>query len=277
MSIYKNKNVLLASMHKKELAIQEPFERIVGCKIIVINDFNTDQFGTFSGEVERKLSAYETLKLKAVRAAEQFDCDYVISSEGAFGPHPTCLFANSDIEMLLFYDRANDLFIADYEISTDTTLSNYTVASATDYSDFLEKAKFPSHGLIIKADNNILAKGVTSYEVLEEIIATNLAKFGALVLETDMRAMHNPSRMKIINSLANKLALRITHHCKACNSPGFGEVSLSGSLPCELCLSPTKVKQYKDYKCIKCDYIEQELLDPIKEFADPRFCDYCNP
>lgn len=277
MSIYKDKRVLLASMHKKELAIQEPFESIIGCQLDIAENFNTDKFGTFSGEIERSLSAYETLKIKAIKAAEQFNCDYVVSSEGAFGPHPTCLFANSDIEMLLFYDRPNNLFIADYEISTDTNLANYTVKSGNDYHDFLTKALFPSHALIIKSDDTVIAKGINNYEILEQLIADNLPKFGSLTLETDMRAMHNPSRMKVINSLANKLAKRIINHCKSCDSPGFGEVVMSGALLCELCLSPTKIKKYRDYKCIRCDYIERELIDSSKEFADPKFCDYCNP
>lgn len=277
MSIYKNKRVLLASMHKKELAIQEPFERIIGCKLDVTDSFNTDKFGTFSGEIERSLSAYETLKIKAVKAAEQFDCDYIVSSEGAFGPHPTCLFANSDIEMLLFYDRTNDLFIADYEISTDTNLANYTVKPGNDYHDFLTKSLFPSHALIIKSKDKVIAKGINTHETLEQLISDNLPKFGSLILETDMRAMHNPSRIKVINTLANKLANRIIRHCKSCNAPGFGEVVMSGSLPCELCLSPTNIKSHKDYKCVRCDYIEKELIDSSKKFADPKFCDYCNP
>lgn len=278
MSLYQNKKVLLASMHQKELAIQKPFEEIVGCKIEVVENFNTDQFGTFSGEIERVLTAYETLKKKAVVAAKQFNYDYVISSEGAFGPHPNYVFSNSDTEMLLFYDRINDLYISDFEISMETNLADYEIDSLEqDYGKFLDKVMFPSHSLIVKAGNNVIAKGVNNRDTLDAIIIENFAKYGKLKLETDMRAMNNPSRMKIINLLANKLAKRVVSHCKSCDTPGFGITSLSGYLLCELCGLPTKIKKYREHKCIRCDYLEKEVIDLSKQFADPKYCDYCNP
>lgn len=278
MSPYQSKKVLLASMHQKELAIQEPFEEIVGCRLEVIDNFNTDQFGTFSGEVERVLTAYETLKQKAIVAAEQYNYDYVISSEGAFGPHPNYLLANSDTEMLLFYDRVNDYFISDYEISMETNLADYEFDQPNhDYSKFLEKVMFPSHALILKAENIVIAKGIKDRATLDQLVAENIHKYGKLKFETDMRAMNNPSRMKVISLLANKLAKRVISHCKSCDTPGFGITSLSGYLLCELCGLPTKIKKYREHKCIKCDYLEKEVIDLSKQFADPKYCDYCNP
>lgn len=277
MSNYTNKKVLLASMHKKEQAIQEPFENIVGCKLIVASDFNTDLFGTFSGETKRLLSAFDTLKHKAVIAANTYNVDYIISSEGSFGPHPSYMFLNSDTEMLLFYDRTNELFIYEYEISTDTNLNEIEITAHTDYSDFLTKTKFPSHALILKANNQVLAKGITQQDELEVLIKNNLTTFKYLKLETDMRAMYNPSRMKVINNLAYKLAQRVANNCIKCNTPGFGLLKTSGALICELCLSPTKIKKYNNYCCIKCDYTIQTLINPEVEFANPRYCDYCNP
>lgn len=191
MNEYAGKKVLLASMHKKEIAINPSFAEFVGCEIVVADNFNTDKFGTFSGEVARDLSAYETLKKKAVIAAGLYDFDYVISSEGSFGLHPSNPFINADIEMLLFYDRAKDLFIVDYEISTDTNHAELEISQSSIYNDnyykWLKQVKFPSHGLIIKAGSIIIEKGICDVLVLEKAIKNSFRKYNQLKLETDMR------------------------------------------------------------------------------------------
>lgn len=281
MSQYTGKKVLLASMHKKEVAISPPFAELVGCEIVVADGFNTDQFGTFSGEIARSLSAYETLKKKAVAAADLYNFDYVISSEGAFGPHPSSPFISSDIEMLLFYDRTEDLFIADYEVSTDTNHAELEISQDSidteKYSKWLKQVKFPSHGLIIKAESIIIEKGICDALVLDSVIKESLRKHNQLKLVTDMRAMMNPSRMSVIESLAHKLAKRVAAVCIKCGTPGFGKMEKSGHLCCELCFQETKVPKFINMQCLKCDYFEQKEIDPEKEFADPRYCDYCNP
>lgn len=280
LEVYKNKKVLLASMHNKEVAIKEAFETYTGCKIVVAENFNTDQFGTFSGEVERKLSAYETLKNKAITASNIFNYDYVISSEGSFGPHPY-FFISCDTEMLLFYDKKLDLFITDYEISTNTNYSRFVITRKnykTDgYFNWLKNSKFPSHGLVIKVYEDILYKGIISTEELENLIDIHLNEHKELTLETDMRAMMNPTRMDVIRLLANKLAQKVSRICKKCSTPGFEEIVSSGNLKCELCHQETKTPKFKDTKCLKCDYYAREEISPGQEYGDPTYCDYCNP
>lgn len=281
MGEYSGKKVLLASMHKKEIAVKPPFSELVGCEIIVSEKLDTDQFGTFSGEISRDLSAYETLRKKAVFAAEIYDLDYVISSEGSFGPHPGYPFINADTEMLLFYDRVRNLFITDYEISTDTNHSELEIAANSIYTDeyfkWLEQIKFPSHGLIVKAGSIIIQKGICSTNALENAISEGFRQHRQLILETDMRAMMNPSRMNVINTLAYKLAKRVASTCVQCGTPGFPNNIKSGHLYCGLCFQETKVPKFIDMKCLKCDYLEQKEINPEKQFADPQYCDYCNP
>lgn len=281
LDLYKGKKVLLASMHKKELAIAKAFEDKLDCEIVVPENFNTDQFGTFSGEVERELSAYETLKKKAITAANIFNYEYVISSEGAFGPHPHNYFVNSDTEMLLFFDRRLDLFIADYEITTDTNFSefilNRDVYNTDKYKKWLENVKFPSHGLIIKANQNVIHKGVSLESDLKNIVETLLREYDTLVLETDMRAMMNPTRMGVIKNLAFKLAKKVSSTCDKCSTPGFGDISYAGNLICELCHHTTKIPKFRDTKCLKCDYFLRSEIEAGKIYSDPRYCDYCNP
>lgn len=277
---YFAKEVLIATMHKKELVIQDIFEKKIGCNIILPENFNTDVFGTFSGEITRKYSAYETLKLKAIKASEYFNKDYVISSEGSFGPHPYFFFT-ADTEMLLFYDRIKQLFIAEYEISMDTNFAEFKINKDNfkndEYYKWLDHVKFPSHGLILKIDNSQIFKGITSHFELEKLISSSLNKTEAMRLETDMRAMMNPTRMNVIKALTEKLSNRVLQVCDVCGSPGFGEVKYSGNLECEMCHQKTKTPKYKDFCCIKCDYKIINLIDSSKEFSDPTYCEFCNP
>ena len=181
MNEYKGQNILLATMHKKEIAIAPPFKEIVDSNVIAANNFNTDQFGTFSGEISRKLTAFETLKLKATTASNMFNVDFVISSEGSFGPHPSIPFINSDIEMLLFYDRSRDLFITEYEISINTNHAELQVSKDIVNSDifikWLEKVQFPSHGLILKSGEIIIQKGLTKTEELNLALNNSYNKY----------------------------------------------------------------------------------------------------
>jgi hypothetical protein len=48
-----------------------------------------------------------------------------------------------------------------------------------------------------------------------------LEKFNNLYVETDMRAMYNPSRMTVIQNATKKLVEKINSCCH-CNIPGFG-------------------------------------------------------
>lgn len=51
--LFSGKRVLLASMHGKESAIGPVLEHRMGWKLELATDLNTDQFGTFSGEIAR--------------------------------------------------------------------------------------------------------------------------------------------------------------------------------------------------------------------------------
>lgn len=278
--MYKNKSVILATKHQKEEAIRPPFEAELGCYIHVPTQYDTDRFGTFTGEIPRKLSAYETLVQKAKEAAQQFDYRYAIASEGSFGPHPHLYFAPGDTELIAFVDLDNDLIIAEIEISTETNYGHVDIITQDGYEDFLEKAKFPSHGLIVRAlddEKKYLAKGIRDSKQLKTAIGKAFQCSNTVRLETDMRAMMNPSRMQVIKALAIKLAKRIQQHCPQCYTPGFGKISTDGNLACGACGTPTQLYQRKILSCLKCEYKVYQTRDDGLEFADPQYCPYCNP
>ncbi|HAU1683998.1 TPA: hypothetical protein JBJ33_08220 [Legionella pneumophila] len=277
---YQNQRVLLASKHQKEKAIQPPFEEKLGCTIHVPVDYDTDQFGTFTGEIPRKASAYETLIQKAKAAAQQFGYRYVISSEGSFGPHPQLYFCPADTELMAFVDLDNDLIIAEHELSTETNYGHIDISDQDDYEAFLDKAKFPSHGIIIRAldsENHFIEKGIRDRDYLKTAIKKAFEFSLRIRLETDMRAMMNPLRMNTINKLAVKLVHRIQQHCPQCHTPGFGKISAEGHLTCVSCGTPTELYHRKVLNCLKCEFKTYQARDDGLEFADQRYCPYCNP
>ena len=141
-------------------------------------------------------------------------------------------------------------------------------------------AKFPSHGLILKAsktDTIDMVKGVTDLQYLKDAYHRLSQKYGHVYAETDMRALYNPSRMAVIETVAKKLVTKIKSTCPECNTPGFGVTDLKKGLPCDLCGFPTKSTLSLIYSCQKCQHTKEDMYPNTKKVEDPMYCDFCNP
>ncbi|WP_412754299.1 DUF6671 family protein [Legionella donaldsonii] len=275
---YKNQTILLASKHEKEHAIAQPFINRLSCTLRV-HDFDTDQFGTFTGEIERTLSPYETCLLKAQKAAERYDYALALASEGSFGPHPDFPFVPSAHELMVFIDREHNWVVAEQLVSPKTNYAMITINEHSEIDSFLERVRFPSHALIVQSINrkHVFAKGIKELESLIHYVSLGFKTEKELLLATDMRAMMNPTRMEVIGELADKLAQRIATLCVQCGCPGFGFKSTRGTLPCSFCGSSTSFYEEEVWGCIACDHQQHKVRrDGLLE-ADPAYCDYCNP
>ena len=91
-SSFAGRRAVLATMHGKERAIVPAFRDILGIDIEVPGNLDTDQLGTFSGEVERAGTMDEVLVAKAKLGLKMSGLDLAIASEGSFGPHPQMPF-----------------------------------------------------------------------------------------------------------------------------------------------------------------------------------------
>ena len=275
---YTDKLVLLASKHNKEQAIAPVFRRILECNLCV-EDIDTDQFGTFTGEVPRSLSAYETCILKARYAAHEKKYALSIASEGSFGPHPSNPFIPHAHEIMVFVDLEKDWIIGEQLLTPNTNYKMMTIDKDTLLDPFLKSALFPSHALTLQSADrlDVIAKGINSSHQLQSSLSDGFKKYTELFIATDMRAMMNPTRMQTLAELAEKLAIRIKRCCPDCGVPGFGFKSISGHLPCSLCGNDTNMYRYEEWGCIQCDYQEQRSRKDQFIVADPTHCDYCNP
>lgn len=278
--MFKGRRLVIATKHKKEEILAPLLEMELGVKCIVNPAFDSDLFGTFSGEIERTENPMITAKLKAEKAMEMTNCDLGLASEGSFGNHPVIHFLPADEEFLVLYDRKNEATFVSRELSVDTNFKGQYISDFADLEDFARQAKFPSHGLILrksKNDKEEITKGIIDWPQLVYTF-NNLRKVNKSVfIETDMRAMFNPTRKKVILAAAYKLLETIKMICPVCHFPGFSVVETKVGLPCKQCHFPTESILSLIYKCKKCGAEEEELFPKGKIEEDPTFCQWCNP
>jgi hypothetical protein len=278
--MFKNRELVIATKHHKEKVIAPLLEKELGVKCIVVKNFDTDQFGTFTGEIARAEDAITTARKKCIAAMEHNHCSLGIASEGSFGPHPSIPFLNADDELLVFIDKENDLEICVRELSTKSNFSGEEIKTENELIRFAENTKFPSHGLIIrktKDDYSDIKKGITNLQELKKHFQSFMNLYGIVYLETDMRAMYNPTRMIVIEDGTKKLIEKIKSCCPVCNTPGYAIDKIVQGLKCEYCHSPTRSTLAHLYMCIKCSFSEEKKYPHQKLFEEQLYCDVCNP
>ena len=278
--MFQDRKLIIATKHEKEKVIAPLLEKALGVSCFIDGNFDTDLLGTFTGEIERELDPLATARRKCLMAMELNNCDLAVASEGSFGPHPSMFFASADDEFLIFIDKKNSLEIIERELSTATNFSGKEIKTEAELMKFADSVKFPSHGLILrkaKDEYNGIIKGITDTDRLKEGFNKLLHEFKSVYVETDMRALYNPSRMKVIEAATQKLVTKLNSLCPQCSTPGFGITDVKKGLECSLCGSPTNSTLSHIYVCQHCQYTKEELYPNKKTTEDPMYCDYCNP
>ena len=280
LQLFENRTLTIATMHQKEQVIQPLMEKNLHLKCIVASQINTDILGTFSGEIERKLDPVSTLRLKCELGFQLTETDLVIASEGSFGQHPHLFFAKANEEIVMIKDQLNQLEVVASCLTTETNFDGQEVHSLKEVLSFAEKNLFPSHGMILKTsqnDHTNIEKGIIDYRDLTALAEASLRKNGSLWIETDMRAMYNPTRMRAIQKATGNLIQKLKSLCPSCQYPGFWITEAKCGLPCSLCGSATKSTYAHIYHCSKCAYEEEKKFPHSRQFEDPMYCDFCNP
>lgn len=280
INLFKNRDLLIATKHHKDHVIAPLLEKELGVKCYVDSSFDTDIFGTFTGEVERKDDALTTVKNKCQTAARATNCELVVASEGSFFPHPALTFLYVNTELLCFTDYKNNLEIIVQEQSTSTNFGGNQIYTLDELLEFCEKVCFPSHGVILRRSRNEfieIVKGVLSYGQLRNYYNYFMDTYGEVYVETDMRAMFNPTRMSTIKKATENLITKIKSSCPECGAPGFGEISTMMGLPCEICSFPTKGVLTLICTCQKCTFSTKMDYPNGKQMEDAMYCDLCNP
>lgn len=200
--------------------------------------------------------------------------DWVFASEGAFGPSAAIPVLAEGKELVLAWRPADGLEVTVLRTSFETNFAHVDAPEAPALDAFLERAGFPDHAVIVKANRAVIAKGVQDRAALERLTAQAR---GPVRVETDMRAHLNPTRMGEIAKAAMEMAQRLSSACPACSAPGFGRTRVERGLPCSACGTPTERVFAEIYACPACGHEARKPRADGLSAADPGECPACNP
>jgi hypothetical protein len=268
-------------MHRKERAMGRPFRQALGVELVLPSNLDTDSLGTFTGERARPADAASTCRIKAEAGMASAGLPLGLASEGSFGPHPAVPLLAVGHEWMTFVDGPQGLVITEQLLCWRTNFSHCLVGPGEDPAAWLQRVGFPTHAVIVRPSGpgGAVAKGLQSLEQLTTALqwAAAHSHDGRVLLETDMRAHLNPTRMASIRRLAFRLARRIRSRCPACSAPGWGWVDGIPGLPCRWCGEPTPLTRLELHGCGACGHQHPMPRRDGMVKADPGQCPHCNP
>ncbi|MEY6433295.1 DUF6671 family protein [Thioalkalicoccus limnaeus] len=279
-SPYRGRRVALLTRHGKERVIAPVLEPAIGCRIELVEGFDTDRLGTFTREIPRAGTQREAARKKARIGMELANLPHGLASEGSFGPDPIAGMFSWNVEFVIFLDAERGLEVvgvAQGKANHGHLLTgDWTVAEA-----FARQAEFPAHHLVVRPEGENdprIRKGIAHWAELEASFAWAQTQSvnGLAFLETDVRAHVNPTRQSTIRAAAEDLAAKLLSPCPVCRAPGFWIVDRVPGLPCSECGAPTRETRADILGCVRCPHQITRLRGDRRE-ADPGRCDYCNP
>ena len=276
-SPYRGRLISVGTMHGKQSQLAPPFRAVLGADLVTPPDLDTDQFGTFTGEVPRSIGALEAARAKARLAMDASGLPYGLASEASYGSLPPTGWCGHE-EILFFRDDLLGIEVMEGHRTTSVPGASHRVTAAEELPTAMI-AGLPVQALIVRPSGvtGCIAKGITDTGGLRSAITAAAARSPDLtaVVEPDLRAHHNPSRRQVIAGLADTLARRLATRCPKCGTPGFGRVRTEPGLPCRICNSPTRLVRNAIHGCAACPYL---LGHPVPaSSADPTCCPECNP
>ncbi|WP_280202586.1 DUF6671 family protein [Nocardia cyriacigeorgica] len=151
---YRDRDVALATKHGKEQVLAAALAERPGLTVQVATGVDTDELGTFTGEIERPAPPRETALRKARLAMQALGLPRGLASEGAFGPHPNAGFIPAGLEILAFVDDDLGLELTVHHLDCDTNF-DHTVVDHLDEqaAQFLRTAQFGSHAVIVRPNS----------------------------------------------------------------------------------------------------------------------------
>jgi len=265
--------VALLTQHDKARAIG-PALVGAGFAVVTVDGFDTDTFGSFTGETARRGSQLDAATAKARKACEISGERFGLGSEGSFGPDPYVGISPWARELLVWWDAQEERAVPALVQGGATNYAQCTVSNWQEAKAFALEVQFPTHGIIVgKPGEAHFSKNIADLQDLKTQVKEGLA-IGSVWLETDMRAHCNPTRMAMIALCAQRLSDLLQRPCPGCKRIGFGlESAVAGAL-CSQCGLPTLAMRAKRIQCGVCNF---SLEEAVRATVLPSRCERCNP
>lgn len=289
------KHIVIATMHGKETLIWPVLQSQRDCSISVPESFNTDRFGTFSGERVRTDTQQKTAALKAKKACDITGASMAIWSEWAFFSDWPMWLATCNLECLVLVDTDHDLEITAWA-------RNYQVKSHRLQSSQWEEVEaylldphtdFPNHWILIRPESynrrhylftstwyrakRYLTKWIQTLDDAKHWfeLAQVASSTWRVLIEYDFRSQYHPTRQETISQAAHELVQRIQSSCPSCSSPWRWTSWYLGQAACLSCHAPTNYPTHEVWSCPSCLRAEAREIAIDNELIEK--CVYCHP
>lgn len=273
---YSGREITFATMHGKEQLAEPAFHEILGAAVTAPIGIDTDQFGTFAGDIPRTLSPRTAALAKAHLGMQLASTTLGLASEGSFSSGLWPVVEN--LELVVFIDGDLGLEIVETTLGMSLLPSGGPVHELAAALAFAKAVGFPHQGVILQHVTDgisVADKNHANFDELERAVERLLETSSSLAIMPDYRAHRAPSRAETIRSLCTRMAHRLAVTCPRCDTPGFGRVEVEHGVACALCGLATTAIAADVHGCGKCDHhqrVPRELTS-----VDPRWCDNCNP
>ena len=147
---FNGRKIVIATMHGKESIIAPLLEKHLGLIPIIVENLDTDVYGTFTREIKRSGNQLEAARKKAYKAMELAKTDLAVASEGSFGTHPSVPFIQSNLELLVLIDTKNNLEIRGDYRTEETNMDGQYIQNIDEALAFARRIGFPEHGVIVR-------------------------------------------------------------------------------------------------------------------------------
>ncbi len=274
-SAYAGHTIVFATMHGKERLAAEAFADELGAAVIAPDHLDTDQFGTFAGDIPRTLSPRMAATVKARLAMQITGLSCALASEGSFR---STLIGMEASEILLFLDEDRGLEIVERSSGSSALPGARRVDTVDEALAYAAAIGFPEQGMLVharRAARVITHKTLGTTAELAQLVANELDNGVTVTVLPDHRAHRSPSRAERIRALSERMARRLATPCPTCASPGYGLLGVERGLPCALCGTTTSVIAADLHGCAVCE--DRDRRPRPATSADPASCDRCNP
>ena len=273
---YAGTTIAFATMHGKEELARDAFRDILGATVVAPHGLDTNQFGTFGGDIPRTLTPRHAARAKARLGMHIAGSPLGLASEGSFSATFGPLV--EQMEVLVFLDDDLGLELVEGTLTSSPLPGGRAIATPIQARSFAEALNFPGQGVILqslKEGKTTVHDDFTDVEHLQRTAETLLADGSNVIALPDYRAHRSPSRADTIRTLCTQMAERLATNCPNCTTPGFGHVDVEHGVPCSLCGEATRVIAADIHGCCKCLY--RSRMPRPNTSADPTWCDSCNP
>lgn len=276
---YNSQKVAFLTQHGKEQFVAPLLDPFLDCQIVQVAGYDTDQLGTFSGEIKRIENQIETARNKARIGMRLANLPFGMASEGAFVADPFGGLMPWNIEVVLWIDDEDQFEVVGIAQGPARSLHR-SLRKIADLENFAQEAGFPAHHLILRPQSDQdtrMVKGIANWDQLRKafIECHALSANGLVYAENDHRAFCSPTRQEMIVRATHDLMKKFESTCPACALPGFAVTGQKSGLTCRACGNTTKAPMSYIMKCNACHHSEEKKS--TQQWADPSQCDFCNP